>query len=105
MLEYGERKEGYWTSDKFMTQIEKAAKIAEAKYTKDDGWRVVWIFNQSSCHVAMPDDALDAPNMNVNPGGKQHVMRDGLWEWKDSKDELCIGCSQGIEESPRGEGN
>ena len=52
-----------------MTQLEEAAKIAEAKYPREDGWRVVWIFDHSSCHAAMPDDALDVSKMNVNPGG------------------------------------
>ena len=31
-LEYGENNEGYWTSEKFMAQIEHAATIAEIKY-------------------------------------------------------------------------
>jgi len=38
LLEYGEAGEGYWTSDKFMDQMEKAVKIAETKYPKEDGW-------------------------------------------------------------------
>ena len=33
------------------------------------------MFDQSSCHKAMAADALDATKMNVNPGGKQPVMR------------------------------
>ena len=36
-LEYGEAREGYWTSDKFMHQIEKAYKIAEIKYPSSKG--------------------------------------------------------------------
>ena len=35
-----------------------------------DGWRIVWIFDHSSCHAAMLDDALDVNKMNVNPSGK-----------------------------------
>ena len=31
-LEYGDSKEGYWTSEKFMEQIRMAAKLAEVKY-------------------------------------------------------------------------
>ena len=50
LLEYGESKEGYWTSDRFMSQIRQAVKIVEVKYPKSDGWRVVWIFDHSSCH-------------------------------------------------------
>ena len=57
-LEYGEAKEGYWTSEKFMDQIKQSVKIAEAKYPREEGWRVVWIFDHSSCHAAMPEDAL-----------------------------------------------
>ena len=40
-LEYGEAKEGYWTSDKFMVQLREAVKIAEVKYPKEEGWRVM----------------------------------------------------------------
>ena len=54
-----------------MVQLKEAVKIAEAKYLRDQGWRIVWIFDHSSCHTAMPDDALDVTKMNVNPGGKQ----------------------------------
>ena len=65
-LEYGEGKEGYWTSERFMTQIREAARITDVKYPRE-GWRVVWIFDHSSCHATMPEDALDASKMNVNP--------------------------------------
>ena len=83
-LEYGESREGYWTSEKFMRQIDIAVGIAEVKYPKEDGWRHYWVFDQSSCHKAMADDALDASRMNVNPGGKQPLMRDTVWAlpWK-----------------------
>ena len=30
LLEYGEAREGYWTSEKFMGQLKEAAKIADA---------------------------------------------------------------------------
>ena len=43
-LEYGENKEGYWTSERFMTQIKDAVMIAECKYPRDQGYRLVWIF-------------------------------------------------------------
>ena len=52
---YGEAKEGYWTSEKFMSQIKEAEKIAVAKYPRQEGWRLVWIFDHSSCHAAMPN--------------------------------------------------
>lgn len=80
LLEYGESREGYWTCDKFMKQLEGAMKIADVKYPKADGWNVVWIFDHSSCHTAMAVDALDVNQMNVKPGGKQAVMHDTFWE-------------------------
>lgn len=78
-LEYGENKEGYWTRDKFVAQMKGAVEMAELKYPKEEGWRHVWVFDHSSCHAAMADDALDASKMNVNPGGKQRKMRDTIW--------------------------
>ena len=77
-LEYGENKEGYWTSEKFMAQIEHAATIAEIKYPRDEGSRLVWIFDHSSCHGAYADDALNANRMNAKPGGKKPIMRDTI---------------------------
>ena len=62
-----------------MAQMERAIKIAEFKYPKKDGWRHVWLFDHSSCHAAMADDALDVDYMNVKPGGKQQVMHDTCW--------------------------
>ena len=79
LLAYGENREGYWTCEKCMQQLEAAVKIAEIKYPKADGWKWVWIFNQSSCHTAMAQDALDVPKMNVGPGGKQSKMHDTVW--------------------------
>ena len=96
LLEYGEAREGYWTSEKFMKQLRVAEKIAVAKYPKEAGWRLVWIFDHSSCHAAMPDDALDANKMNVNPGGKQRVMRDGWWGGKPQKMNYNLGVPKGL---------
>ena len=81
-LEYGESKEGYWTRDKFIAQMHRAIEMAEIKYPKEDGWRHVWVFDHSSCHAAMADDALDVGKMNVKPGGKQRIMRDTTWNGK-----------------------
>ena len=79
---YGENKEGYWTRDKFIAQMERAVVIAEMKYPKEEGWRHVWVFDHSSCHAAMADDALDVNKMNVRPGGKQRIMHDTVWNGK-----------------------
>ena len=81
-LEYGESREGYWTRDKFIAQMNRAIEIAEIKYPKGNGWRQVWVFDHSSCHAAMADDALDVAKMNVKPGGKQPIMHDTIWNGK-----------------------
>ena len=96
LLEYGEAREGYWTCDKFMQQMKKAIKIAEFKYPKSEGWKHVWIFDHSSCHAAMADDSLDVNKMNVNPGGKQRVMRDGFWDGKVQKMNYAIVIPKGL---------
>ena len=65
LIEYGENRDGYWTSAKFMKQTKNGVKIAEAKYPKEDGYRLYWVFDQSSCHMAFDDDALNASRMNA----------------------------------------
>ena len=49
-IEYGENKDGYWTSENFMDQIKRCVKLAEFKYPASDGYKIVWIFDHSSCH-------------------------------------------------------
>ena len=97
LLEYGEAREGYWTAERFMCQIKEAVKIAEAKYLREQGWKIVWLFDHSSCHAAMPDDALDVSKMNVNPGGKQRVMWDGWWGGKPQKMNNARGIPKGMQ--------
>ena len=50
-----------------MSQIRRAAEIAEIKYSKG---RICWVFDNSSCHNAMGDDAL-----NVNTQCKEHERK------------------------------
>lgn len=54
------------------------------------------MFDHSSCHAAMPEDTLDVNRMNVNPGGKQRVMRDGWWGGKPQKMSYNLGISKGM---------
>ena len=81
-MEYGEKKEGYRTSDKFTEQLQDVVKLVNFKYPKSDGWRVGWIFDHSSCHAAMSEDPLDVGHMNVKSGAKQRVMRNGFYDGK-----------------------
>lgn len=79
LLEFGESREGYWTGTKFMEQMASAVKIAEAKYLKEGGYRLFWVFDQSGCHMAY---AEDANRMNAKDGGCQPLMHDTIYEGK-----------------------
>lgn len=70
--------------------------IAEIKYPKTLGWCHVWVFDHSSCHAAMADDALDASKMNVNPGGKQRVMWDTVWLGRVQTMNYALGVPKGM---------
>ena len=95
-LEYGESRGGYWTCDKFMMQMEVAVKIADIRYPKSDGWKVIWVFDQSSCHTAMAEDALIVSKMNVKPGGNQPKMRDTTWNGKEQRMVYSLGLPKGM---------
>ena len=95
-LEYGENKHGYWTSEKFMTQLEHCVKLTEIKYPREDGYKVVWVFDHSSCHGAYAEDALNASKMNAKPGGKQPLMRDTIWDGKSQWMVFSIGVAKGL---------
>ena len=70
LLEYRAEKDGYWTSDHFMEQVKNAAKIAEFK--------LVWLFDQSSCHHKFHEHALQAKNILVKDCGARRV-RETVW--------------------------
>ena len=80
-IEYGENRDGYWTSDKFMEQLEYCAKIAECKYPRSDGFRVVWVFDHSSCHRAFAENALNAYKMNVAAEQKARILFWAMIYW------------------------
>ncbi len=61
-----------------------------------DGAPHAWVFDHSSCHAAMADDALDVNHMNVNPGGKQRVMHETIWNGKYQKMTLGNGIPKGM---------
>ena len=82
LLEYSESRDGYWTSSKFIKQMKGAVKIAEAKYPKENGFRLFWVFDQSGCHMAYRDDSLNINKMNAKEGGAQPCMHDTVYNGK-----------------------
>ncbi|CAG8770341.1 14203_t:CDS:2, partial [Rhizophagus irregularis] len=72
-LKPGINQKGYWTAKHLLEQIEcKAIPIFEALYPD---CIAVFAFDNISNHTAFSKDALVASRMNLNPGGKQPVMR------------------------------
>ena len=54
--------------------------------------QAVFIFDNSSNHRKMADDALNANRMNVNPGGKNvPIMHDTLWDGKVQTMTMVVG--------------
>ena len=47
LFEYGADKEGYWTGDKFMVQVNTACDFVEVKY---DTAKHTIVLDWSSCH-------------------------------------------------------
>ena len=95
-LEHGEGREGYWTSERFLSQMDAAVKIADIKYPKSEGYKVVWVFDNSSCHNAYAEDALIAAHMNAKPGGKQAALSDTIWSGQTQKMVFSIGVPKGL---------
>lgn len=79
LFEYGANKKGYWKAPHFIRQVDRSIDIFNATYP---GARAVYYIDCSSNHNAYAPDALVASKMNVLPGGKQPLMRDGYY-YKD----------------------
>lgn len=75
MLEH--QKDGYFTNEQFVVQVEKAIDIFEAKYP---GVQAIFLFDNTPSHRKLSSDALNVNSMNVGPGGKQMKMRDTIWQ-------------------------
>jgi hypothetical protein len=76
LLEAGENREGYWTSDHLVEQLKCKALPIFAEYHPNCD--LLFIFDNSSNHAALPEDARVASRMNLNAGGGNvPIMRNG----------------------------
>ena len=57
---------------------------------------LVWLFDQSSCHRAFADNALNVQHMNAQPGGNQPRMRDTVWGRRVQKMVMEDGTPKGM---------
>ena len=62
------QKDGYFTNDQFVNQVDKAMGIIEAKYP---GAQELFLFNNAPSHRTFASDALNVDSMNVWPGANR----------------------------------
>lgn len=94
LFEYGADKEGYWTGDRFMSQVKTACDIAEFKFNPEKH-TIVFVFDQSSCHRKFDETALIAKNILVKDGGPRRV-RDTVWAGKPQVMVNSDGSAKGL---------
>ena len=61
-----------------MENLKDAASIADFLFCPEKN-TILWLFDQSSCHRAFAEDALNVRRMNVRPGGAQPRLRNTSW--------------------------
>ena len=81
-----------------MANIEDAVAKAEFKHPPEKN-TLIFIFNQSSCHKAYADNALNINKMNVCPGGKQPCMQNTAWAGQVQKLVDDKGVPKGIKKN------
>ena len=85
LFEYGEAREGYWTS---LSQT--------AKNEVSQRRRIVCMFDHSSCHAAMPKTHLMWWKlMFILVANKEYWEMDGTLGWKTTAKELFFGHLKG----------
>ncbi len=68
LLEYGENRDGYWKSERFLEQMENALDIAELKYPKDE-YDLLWILINPVGTQKWPKMPLMSTNLIRNQVG------------------------------------
>jgi hypothetical protein len=63
----------WWETQQLLAQIKNAIRIFEKAHP---GKKALFIFDQSSAHGSLPDDALKAFEMNKSDGSKQRKQHD-----------------------------
>ena len=73
-LEYGASKEGYWTYEKMVLQLEDIMDVLH--YFFEDKYQFVFLFDHSNGHDRLQPNGLSCTKIRKNWGGKQPIMRD-----------------------------
>ena len=74
LLEYGANKEGYWTGNHMIIQLEDCIDCLDVLYGEE--YEFVFLFDHSSGHAKKRVNGLDVTGMNKGPGGTlQHPTK------------------------------
>ena len=73
--QYGKNFGGYWNNEKMMQHVKDFLRCVKYPF-RQDNVRILILFDWSSGHAAMADNALVASRMGWRFGGKQPIMHD-----------------------------
>ncbi|OAX35799.1 hypothetical protein K503DRAFT_802528 [Rhizopogon vinicolor AM-OR11-026] len=65
--------DAWWDTAQLLAQMKDVIRIFEAAHPN---CQALFIFDQSSAHASLPEDALQAFDMNKSNGGKQRYQHD-----------------------------
>jgi hypothetical protein len=75
-MEYGKNYEGYWNGEMFVKQLVKKI-IPAFEAAHPPGYQALIMVDNPQGHSAYGSDALLVSRMNMNPGGKQALLKNG----------------------------
>ncbi|KAK4704019.1 hypothetical protein P7C70_g2193, partial [Phenoliferia sp. Uapishka_3] len=101
-MNYGKNHDGYWTGDDVCIQVSSINNSYQLRIdppiplqleevaipafkAAHPGAQGLWIFDNSSGHGVFSAGALRVKDMNLKPGGKQPIMKDG-WYYETDED-------------------
>ena len=87
------QQDGYFDSDKFLSQVDTAIEIFEEKFPHA---QALFLFDNAPIHCKSSDNALSIQHMNVRPGGKQPIMRDTVFNGQVHQMVLSDGRPKGM---------
>jgi len=76
----------WWDHKQLLVQVDKVIKIFEEAHSN---CIVLFVFNQSSAHALLGDDALHAFDMNRSNGGRQRKQRDTIILMNNPEPKFC----------------
>lgn len=85
--------DGYFDSDKLISQVERAIDIFESRHPDA---QALFLFDNAPSHKKCAEDALNADKMNVRPGGKQPLLRDTIFDGQVQKMVMDDGRAKGM---------